>query len=150
MVFSEVCRSISIGSLFIVLFIHGTVFSYTGKEIIIKLGTAQSAPLNGTTSYKITVNISYIVSDPNLIGKRLNAIMKVHGLNGTVIKTTSFPSGFIANRADTARMVTNIPISNARNITTETVFTDLNKSNVISNVVKTSPISGPINTFRAQ
>ncbi|HEX9320121.1 MAG TPA: hypothetical protein VF884_14400 [Nitrososphaeraceae archaeon] len=50
--------------------------------------------------------------------------MKVHASNGTVIKTTSFPSGFIANKTDSARLVTNIPKSYAQNITTETVFTD--------------------------
>ena len=151
LVFSEVCKSTLIGGLFIVLFIHGTVFGYTGKEIIIKLGNAQSAPLNGTVFYKIIVNISYTVSDPNLIGKRINAVMKVHALNGTVVKTTSFPSGFIANRADTARMVTNIPISIARNITTETVFTDLNKTKVLSNVIKTLlPTSASTNTFQAR
>jgi hypothetical protein len=126
--------------LFLVLILQGSALGYTGKEIIIKLGNAQSVPVNGTTYYKINVNISYTVSDSSLIGKKINAVMKVHALNGTVIKTTSFPSGFIANRADMARMVTNIPISNARNITTETVFTDLNKTNILSNVVKTLPM----------
>jgi hypothetical protein len=123
--------------LFLVLTSQGSVLGYTGKEIIIKLGNAQSAPVNGTTYYKINVNISYTVSDSSLIGKKINAVMKVHALNGTVIKTTSFPSGFIANRADMARMVTNVPISK---FTTETVFTDLNKTNILSNVVKTLPM----------
>ena len=33
----------------------------------------------------------------------------------------------------------NIPISPAQNITTETVFTDLNKTNPLSNPIKTTP-----------
>lgn len=140
MVVPQICLSILIGGLFIFLFIQETVSGYTGKEIVIKLDNAQSAPINGTTGYRINVNISYSVSDPNLIGKKINAVMKVHGFNGTVIKTSSFPSGFIANRIDTARMVTAIPISNVQNITTETVFTDLNKTNILSNVVKTLPM----------
>jgi hypothetical protein len=105
------------------------VLGYTGKEIVIKLG--------------IKVNVSFTVSDPTLIGQKVNAVMKVHPSNGSVIKTTSFPNGFIANKTDSVRMLTNIPILLAKYITTETVFTDLNKTVFLSNVVKAIPtISG--------
>src|SRR5574341_2119204 len=114
-----------------------SVSGYTGKEIAIKLGNEQSASVNGTSNNRITVNVSYSVSDPTLIGQKINAVMKVHSSNGTVIKTTSFPSGFIANKTDTAELLTNIPRASAQNITTETVFTDLNKTNILSNAVKT-------------
>lgn len=131
--------------LFILLATHVSVSGYTGKEIAIKLGNAQSASVNGTTNNRITVNVSYSVSDPTLIGQKINAVMKVHSSNGTVIKTTSFPSGFIANKTDTAELLTNIPRASAQNITTETIFTDLNKTNILSNVVKTQPVlSGSI------
>lgn len=65
--------------------------------------------------------------------------MKVYASNGTVIKTSSFPSGFIANKTDSAWMVTNIPKSHPQNITTEAVFTDLGKTNILSNIVKAQP-----------
>ena len=121
------------------------VAGYTGKEITIKLGNAQSAPVNGTANHRIIVNVSYSVSDPTLIGQKINAVMKVHLSNGSIIKTTSFPSGFIANKTDTAELLTNIPKSYAQKITTETVFTDLNKTNILSNIVKTQPVlSGSI------
>jgi len=124
---------------------HETVLGYTGKEFVIKLGNIQSYPVNGTTHYQIKVNVSYSVSDPNLIGQKVNAVMKVHSSNGSVIKTTSFPSGFIANKTDTARLLTNIPIALAKNITTETFFTDLNRAVILSNTVKTLPaISGSL------
>jgi hypothetical protein len=146
---SQIFQSVVIIGLFVFLFMQGTVSGYTGREVIIKLGNAQSAPINGTTNYKINVNISYAVSDPNLIGKKINAVMKVHESNGTVIKTTSFPSGFVANKTDTTRLLTIIPKVYAQNMTTETVFTDLNKTNILSNVVKTLPVlsgSGSINS----
>lgn len=70
--------------------------------------------------------------------------MKVHSSNGTVIKTTSYPLGFTANNTGTIQLLTNIPIA-AQNITTETFLTDLNKTNILSNSVKTMPtISPPI------
>lgn len=140
-----VCLSTVVVGLFILLATQVSVSGYTGKEIAIKLGNAQSASVNGTTNSRITVNVSYSVSDPTLIGQKINAVMKVHSSNGTVIKTTSFPSGFIANKTDTAELLTNIPRASAQNITAETVFTDLNKTNILSNVVKTQPVlSGSI------
>ena len=140
-----VCLSTVVVGLFILLATHVSVSGYTGKEIAIKLGNAQSASVNGTTNNRITVNVSYSVSDPTLIGQKINAVMKIHSSNGTVIKTTSFPSGFIANKTDTAELLTNIPRASAQNITTETIFTDLNKTNILSNVVKTQPVlSGSI------
>ncbi len=140
-----VCLSTVVMGLFILLATQLSVSGYTGKEIAIKLGNAQSASVNGTTNNRITVNVSYSVSDPTLIGQKINAVMKVHSSNGTVIKTTSFPSGFIANKTDTAELLTNIPRASSQNITAETVFTDLNKTNILSNVVKTQPVlSGSI------
>jgi len=71
--------------------------------------------------------------------------MKVHSSNGTVIKTTSYPLGFTGNSTGTIQLLTNIPISVAQNITTETFLTDLNKSNILSNPLETLPtISPPI------
>jgi len=81
----------------------------------------------------------YGYTDPTLVGKEINAVMKVHSPDGSVIKTTSFPLGFIANSTGIAELLTNIPKSAAQNITTETVFTDLNKTNVLSNTIQTPP-----------
>jgi hypothetical protein len=115
------------------------VLGYNGKEFVIKLGNIQSYPVNGTTHYQIKANVNYSLSDPNLLGQKVNAVMKVHSSNGSVIKTTSFPNGFIVNKSDSARLLTNIPITLAKNITTETFFTDLNRANVLSNTVKSLP-----------
>jgi len=93
---------------------HGSVLGYTGKEVTIRLGSAQSFPVNGTINHRIIINVNYSTSDSTLLGQKINAIMKIHSSNGTVIKTTSFPSGFTANKTDTARMVTNIPKSYAQ------------------------------------
>ncbi len=129
----------------LILLTQGSVSGYTGKEVVISLGNAQSFPVNATTNNRIIVNVNYSTSDTTLVGQKINAVMKVHTSNGTVIKTTSFPSGFIANKTDSARMVTNVPKSYAHNVTTEIVFMDLSKINTLSNIVKVQPvISGSI------
>ncbi len=123
---------------------HGAISAYAVNQSNITLGNAHFAPLNGTTNYQIKLNVNYSVSDPTLIGQKLNAVMKVHSSNGTVIKTTSYPLGFTANNTGTIQLLTNIPIAVAQNITTETFLTDLNKTNILSNPVKTLPTMSPL------
>jgi len=133
--------------LFIQVWLQARAAGYTGGEITIKLNNAQFVPINGTTNYQIKVNVNYTVSDPTLIGQKINAVMKVHSSNGSILKTTSFPAGFTVNKTGMTQLLTNIPISSSQNITTESVFTDLNKTNVLSNQIKTlPPISHPINS----
>ena len=115
------------------------VSAYTGGEISIKLNNTQFTRLNDTGNYQIKVFVDYSVTDPALIGQKINAVMKVYSSDGSLLKTTSFPGGFPVNRTGGTYLLTSIPISPAQNITTETVFTDLNKTNLLSNPVKTTP-----------
>ena len=138
-VYRRISVSVMISGFCILLAVQGTVSGYTGKEIALRLGNAEFIPLNGTINYQIKINVNYSVSDPTLIGQKVNAVMKVHSADGKVLKTTSFPSGFAANITGTTQLLTNIPKIIARNITTEIVFTDLNKTNVLSNTVETIP-----------
>jgi hypothetical protein len=115
------------------------VSAYTGAEISIKLNNTQYARLNDTGNYQIKVFVDYSVTDPTLIGQKINAVMKVYSSDGSLLKTTSFPAEFPVNKTGVTHLLTNIPLSPAQNITTETVFTDLNKTNLLSNPVKTTP-----------
>ena len=117
-----------------------SVDGYHGKEVIISLKDAIFTPVLGTTSYQVKVLVNYTISDPALIGQKLNAVMKVYSANGTILKTTSFPAGFNATKNGTQQLLTNIPVSKIQNVTTVTTFTDLNKTFVMSNPVKTLPL----------
>ncbi len=115
------------------------VSAYTGGEISIKLNNTQFTRLNDTGNYQIKIFVDYSVTDPTLIGQKINAVMKVYSSDGSLLKTTSFPGGFPVTKTGGTHLLTNIPISPAQNITTETVFTDLNKINLLSNPIKTTP-----------
>jgi hypothetical protein len=138
-IYHKISVSVILSGIYILLAVQGIVSGYTGEEIALKLGNAEFVAQNDTGEYQIKINVNYSVSDPTLIGQKLNAVMKVHSPDGSVIKTTSFPLGFIANSTGTTQMLTYIPKSTAQNITTETVFTDLNKTNVLSNTIQTPP-----------
>ena len=138
---------IIISTIFVIVGLQGSVTGYTGGEIVILLNSAHFVPLDGTDNYQVKVLVNYTVSDPILVGQKINAVMKIHSANGSLLKTTSFPAGFTANKTGMTQLLTNIPISTSQNITTETVFTDLNKTSLVSNTVKTLPlISNPINS----
>jgi hypothetical protein len=68
--------------------------------------------------------------------------MKIYSIE---IRNRSVEIGLLINLSDLTKSKmldlssSNIPISPAQNITTETVFTDLNKTNLLSNPIKTTP-----------
>ena len=97
--YQRITVSLIISGICILLFlaVQGNVSGYTGKEIALKLGNAEFIPQNDTGDYQIKINVNYSVTDPSLIGQKLNAVMKVHSADGSVIKTSSFPTGFILN-----------------------------------------------------
>lgn len=131
--------TILVAGLFIQVWLHGSAAGYNGNEINLKLNNAQFVPLNGTSNYQIKVNVNYTVNEPSLIGKKINAVMKVHSSDGSILKTTSFPAGFTVNKTGMTQLLTNIPVSSSQNITTESVFTDLNKTNLLSNQIEIVP-----------
>ena len=102
---------------------------------------------NSIISIKVIVN--YSLANSSLIGQKINAVMKVHGANREVLKTSSFPNGFDANNNGTTQLLTNIPKLLSSNLTTEVYFTTLNKSSVISNVINTLPHFENITTIES-
>ena len=104
-IYNRISVSFIISGFCILLAVQGSVYGYTGKEITLSLGNAEFVPQNETADYQISINVNYSVSDPTLVGKAINAVMKVHSSDGSVIKTTSFPLGFTANSTWYCRIV---------------------------------------------
>jgi hypothetical protein len=140
MYFSTKCKtSILLAAIIVAAGTLVQVSAYTGGEVSIKLNNTQFTRLNDTGNYQIKVSVDYSVTDPTLIGQKINAVMKVYSSDGSLLKTTSYPAGFLVNKTGGTHLLTNIPVSTAQNITTETVFTDLNKTNQLSNPISTTP-----------
>jgi hypothetical protein len=125
-------------SLFFIL-IEAPVSGFHGQEIMLKLTDAIFTPLPGGANYQFKVLVTYTVSNSTFVGQKINAVMKVYSGNGTLLKTTSYPAGFTANKNGTQQLLTNLAVPRIDNITTVTTFTDLNKTVALSNPVKTLP-----------
>ena len=140
-----------LSSIGLLLAINGSlsISGSTENSVILKLWNSSFIPETGTTDYQIKVIVNYSLANSSLIGQKINAVMKVHGASGEVLKTSSFPNGFDANNNGTTQLLTNIPKLLSSNLTTEVYFTTLNKSSVISNVINTLPHFENITTIES-
>ena len=101
------------------------------------------SPLNQDNQVKVllkplTINhatISNNNNNNNNNNQSMNAVMKVYSTNGTLIKTTSFPTGFNYNGSESIKLATNIA---DKSIETATAVIQL------TNLEKTQPLSDPI------
>ena len=59
---------------------------------------ATALPLINTEGNQVKLIINYSIGDESIVGQRINAQMGIYNrMNGTLIKLTSFPDGFVLN-----------------------------------------------------
>ena len=133
----KISVSLLIISSLIIIGINGPAYAQQGKEIVISLNTAYFTSLSGGGgNHQVKVVANYNVSNSSVIGQKINAVMKVYSVNGTLLKTTSFPVGFTVNKTGTQQLLTNLPNSTSHNITAVATFTNLPKTLALSNPLK--------------
>ena len=109
-------------------------FAYHGQEVLIALDSAQFIPrLNTTEGSQVKVLVNYTVNDPSIVNQTINAVMNVYTLNGTLVKTSSFPAGFTATNFGTQQLATTIKGNTIQNITAVTTITNAAKLIPLSN-----------------
>ncbi len=109
-----------------------------GKEIILKFNNGQFFVSLGKDIQQVRLTTTYTVSDPDIIDKQISGIMKIYTNNGTLIKTTSIPNGFKADKSGFQQFVTTIPTSPVQSIKAVVIFTELNQSSPLSNSISKS------------
>lgn len=126
---------LTIGLSFIIGFVPFTSAQDT-PGITISEGNSSFTPLTNTDANQVRVNIQYSVEDESLQGQVINAVMAVFAPNGTLLKTTSFPSGFTAQSdGGTETLRTSFRDKSLTSVTANVTFTDVTKSRSISNVL---------------
>ena len=111
------------------------VFAYTGKEVSQVLGYGRFVSLTVDKGHQVKVIVNYTVEDPSVINKIINAVMKVYSLNGTLLKTSSFPEGLALNHTGNAQLATTLTDNTIKNVTA--VVTFINATNSL-------PLSSPL------
>ena len=120
-------------------FIIGSATSTLAQEapgITISEGNSSFTPLTNTVANQVRVNIQYSVEDESLQGQVINAVMAVFAPNGTLLKTTSFPSGFtVQSDGGTETLRRSCADTALTSVTANVTLTDATKSRAISNVL---------------
>ena len=111
-------------------------FANHGKEVSLELNSATFSPLTSALGNQLKVGVNYTTTNNTLVGNTINAVMKVYALNTTAIKSTSFPSGFTANRSGMEEIKTTIGGNSTQNVIAVVQFTDLSKTLPISNPIQ--------------
>jgi len=122
-------------SIFFVPILQQSTFGNHGKEIDLKFSDAQFLILPGKNINQVKLTTTYSVSDSETVGKVINGIMEIYTDNGTLVKTTSIPNGFKADKTGFQQFVTSLPTTSPKTISTIVLFTDLNKTSPLSNSI---------------
>jgi hypothetical protein len=121
--------------IFFVPILQQSIFANHGKEIDLKFSDAQFLILPEKNIHQVKFTTTYSVSDSDTIGKQINGIMEISTDNGTLVKTTSIPNGFKAEKTGFQHFVTSLPSTSPKTITAIVLFTDLNKTSPLSNSI---------------
>ncbi|MGD1834581.1 MAG: hypothetical protein ACPKQO_02545 [Nitrososphaeraceae archaeon] len=113
-------------------------FAITTKPLIAELNYTHFLPslssLNQDNQVKVMLNYLPTNNSSNFHGQQLNAVMKVYAINGTLLKTSSFPDGFVYDLSKPIQLVTMIN-NDFNNIIAVTQITNLEKTQSLSNHV---------------
>jgi hypothetical protein len=93
------------------------------KVLLKSLTTADSAGLNNKTT---------TADSAGLNNKTINAVMKVYSINGTLLKTSSYPQGFNYNNTESIKLATNIADKSIETVTAVIQLTNLEKTQSLS------------------
>jgi hypothetical protein len=122
-------------SIFFIPILQQSIFANHGEEIDLKFSDAQFLILPGKNIHQVKFTTTYSVSDSDTVGKVINGIMEIYTDNGTLVKTTSIPNGFKADKTGFQQFVTSLPVSSPKTITAAVLLTDLNKTSPLSNSI---------------
>jgi hypothetical protein len=113
-----------------------SLFAQSKQGIIISLANSSFSPLTNTDANQLKVNVKYSIQDALLKNQKINAVMYVFAPNGTLLKISSFPSGFIAMGNGGVEMLkSTFNDKLLKSIVANVTFTDLSKSKSLSNIL---------------
>ena len=122
-------------SIFFVPILQQSIDANHGKEIDLKFSDAQFLILSEKNMHQVKFTATYSVLDPDTVGKQINGMMQISTNNGTIVKTTSIPNGFKADKTGFQQFVTSLPATSTKSITATVLLTDLNKTSALSNSI---------------
>ena len=96
----------------------------------ISVTQATALPLVNAEGNQVKLIINYSIGDESIVGQRINAQMGIYDrINGTLIKLSSFPDGFMLNNtAGTIQLASTLTDPKLQNISTIVTLTNEEKT----------------------
>ena len=111
-------------------------FAQNSERISISVSNSSFVPLTNTDANQVRVGVEYTIEDESIENEMINAVMKVYAPNGSLIRTTSIPSGFTAQGNGGVEVLkTTFLDKSMQSILANITFTDLTKKVPVSNVI---------------
>lgn len=111
-------------------------FAQNSERISISVTNSSFVPLTNTDANQVRVGVEYTIEDESIENEVINAVMKVYAPNGSLIRTTSIPSGFTAQSSGGVEVLkTTFLDKSMQSILANITFTDLTKKVLVSNVI---------------
>ena len=126
---------LSISVLYLLTSITPT-FSEKSGSVDISVVNSSFVPLTNTDANQVKVNVEYTLEDEQMQNQLVNAVMEVYAPNGTLIRTTSIPSGFTLNSDGGVELLrTTFHDKSLQSVSINIVVTDLTKKTPLSNKI---------------
>jgi hypothetical protein len=110
------------------------VFADHGEEVALTLHNSTFGSLTSGSGNQVSVFAQYVLNDNSIAGQTINAVMEVYAPNGTLIRTSSYPNGFVAQSSGgIGGLETTIRDRTLQSVTANITFRDLTKSEILSN-----------------
>lgn len=107
----------------------------TSDRVTINLDSVTFAPLTDSNINQLKVDITYQTNDPSLVNTIMAGVMKVFTTDGTLIKTSSIPSGYILGQLGPMQFATSFEDQTIRDVKAEIAMTDTSHTEKISNTL---------------
>ena len=106
--------------------LSSTVDLFAQQRGNISVTQATALPLVNTEGNQVKLIINYSMGDESIVGQRINAQMGIYDrINGTLIKLSSFPDGFILNNtAGAIQLASTLTDPKIQNISTIVTLTN--------------------------
>lgn len=105
----------------------------SSDQVTIKLNSVKFSPLTDSKINQLKVDIIYVTNDPKLVNSIMAGVMKVYATDGTLIKTSTIPSGYILGQSGPMQFATSIADETIQEVKAEISMTDNSNTEKISN-----------------
>ena len=109
-------------------------FADHGQEVTLTLYNSSFGSLTAGGGNQVSVFANYKLNDDSIAGQTINAVMEVYAPNGTLIRTSSYPDGFIAQSSGGVEgLETTIRDPTLQSVTANVTFRTADKTAALSN-----------------